>query len=60
MHSRPIACALSVLLPTLLASCASTPPPQLVRPDAPAEMMRPAPPPSYFVTTLRAILLRLP
>lgn len=59
MASLPTACAANALLLILLSACASSPtpgPPQ--RPDAPAEMMTPAPPPGYFTTKLESILSR--
>lgn len=60
MSSRAIACAASVLLPMLMAGCASAPTAPPRQPDAPAEMMTPAPPPGYFVTRIEQILSRQP
>ena len=60
MHSPKTACAAIALLLMLLAGCASSPPAPPHRADAPAELMTPAPPQGYFVTTLERILSRSP
>lgn len=58
MDSSRIACAASALLLTSLTGCASAPVPSVSRPDAPTEMMIPAPPSGYFTTKLETILSR--
>jgi len=60
MPSHTIAWPLSAMLLMLSAGCASSPPACPSLPDAPAEMMTPAPSQGYFLTTLETILSRSP
>lgn len=56
MHSPKTAWPLIATLLALSSGCATLPPQPVQQPDAPAEMMIPAPPPLYFQTLLEQIL----
>lgn len=60
MHSRRIVLPVTAVLLMLLGGCATSPPAPPRQPDAPAEMLKIAPPSGYFVTWIETILSRSP